>query len=59
MAGHQHIWEKITFSDGAQAEVCLCGIFHVRFTPELPRRQDVHDPKILDDLEEEGTADVT
>jgi len=60
MAGHHHIWEKVTLSDGAQAEVCLCGSFHVRFAAELPRSAslDAFSPEALDMLEAEGTAEV-
>jgi hypothetical protein len=34
MATHQHIWEKITLSDGTQAEVCLCGAYRIPPPPD-------------------------
>lgn len=58
MAAHKHIWEHITLSDGAVAQVCLCGQYMVRFAPELPKRQDVFDDSVLDQLEAEGAGEV-
>jgi len=58
MAAHQHIWQTITLGDGSVARVCLCGSFRVQFATELPRPHDVFAPETLDELEQEGTADV-
>jgi hypothetical protein len=58
MAGHQHVWQMLTLSDGAQARVCLCGSFRVLFQAELPQPVDIYSETVLDLLEQEGTAEV-
>ena len=50
----------MTFSDGARAKVCLCGVWRVEFVAELPDHMfNAYAQKALDMLEAEGTAPIT